>query len=288
MPFDFSSIEKNKNTVISAGIPKIICLAGVRGSGKSSICGTLPQNMKTLLLQCNMESHSYISASGIAKQKYGNSNHLTPFELDKLNGVAITGDAVIGRLIELLNDEQLPKLYSVVVLDSLGAFDAHVQATTDVGNADKFSVTKVTIGLYQRIFNAVKKYVSRGGVFIYTLPLDVYNDDNGVAIATPKLRGSGAVTSILGETPIIAMTAVNTDVNEDGDSKREYVLSFDGTLSKSRQKIISMSGAGKDMKIKTVPMMQSCNCRITGLPASKIPSVMDADLEELLKLTTLA
>lgn len=283
MAFDFNAIIKAQTEIVSRGIPKLICLAGVRGSGKSSALGTLPKDKKGLLVQCASESHSYISARGLATAKYGSSSHITPFDLDSVNGQPIVGDAVIGRLLELLNDEQLIKHYNVVMLDSLGAIDEHVAKTTEVMSADKFSQTKAIRSIYDRIFSGVRKYLAKGGMIIYTLPLDTYNDENGVTVSTPRIRGTGAITAILGETPVIAIAACNVEL-EDDKIVRDYVLSFDGSISKSKAKIVSMSGSGKDMKIKAVPQMINCNCRITGLPADKIPSCIPNDLEVLLKL----
>jgi hypothetical protein len=285
MPFDFSSIKAQKAAIIAAGTPKLICITAPRGFGKSSILGTLPKSMNTLLVMNQSENHSYASAAGISKAKYGNSDHITPFFLDEIGGKFLTGDVVVARLIELLTDENTFKYFPAIALDSLAALDQHVLACNEILAADKFSAGKAANAVYGRVFAAIKNYVSKGGVFIYTLPGESFADDKGIPVYTPKLRGTSALNAILGETPIIARLEKNVTVDEDGKNQTHYCLCFKGgEISKKKAKVVSMTGSGKDMKIVSVPITLNFSCRIAGIPTEKTPDIMDADLEKLLAL----
>jgi hypothetical protein len=275
--FNFDQLKADAASIVNAGIPHIICLAGVRGAGKSSCLGTLPTDKKTLIVQCTSESHSFLAAKTIAQQKYGNYKHLIPYNLDMENGTPIYGDKVYGRLIALLNDTETPKHFDVICLDSIGALDTHVQNCTEVTQASKYDASKTVINLYNRLFISIRRYISKGGIFIYTLPIDIYSEDNR-QVATPRIRGTGVVTSILGETPII--TIVAQDIDHEESNTRKYYFTFDGSISKSKKKITAIDKT----EIKTVPLIINCNCRITGVPSSKIPSNMPADLSDLFTL----
>jgi hypothetical protein len=285
MPFDFSAIRNSKQKIIDAGTPKLICVLGVRGAGKSSLIGTAPKDKNTLILMTQSECHSYASARGIAVKKYGNADHLTPFFLDEIDGKYITGDVVVSRLIELLTDANTFKYFPIICLDSLASLDSHLLACSELASADKFGAGRVANAIYSRIFAAIKGYVAQGGVLVYTLPTEVYNDDNGVAVSTPKLRGTSAVNSILGESPVIVRAERITAIDENGKSITEFALAFKGgAISKKKSKILSMTGSGKDLKITAVPMTLNFSCRIAGLAVEKTPDIMPADLEGLLQL----
>lgn len=286
MAFNFSEIKTQKAAIVAQGTPKLICLVAPRGYGKSSAIGTLPKDKNVLILMTTAENHSYISARGLAIKTHGTADHLTPFFLDKAqDGKAITGDAVVGRLIELLTDPDTIKFFPAIALDSLAALDCHVLACSDLVAADKFSTGKVANAIYARIFNAIKSYVEKGGIFIYTLPSESYTDDKGVTVTTPKLRGSAAITSVLGETPIIVRLEKITSEDTEGKTHTDYCFCFKGgELTKKKAKVISMTGSGKDMKIHSVPVTLNFACRIAGIPSDYTPDIMDANLSDLLDL----
>ena len=279
MAFDFTAIKAQRQTIISMGTPKIIGILGPRGYGKSSVLGTLPRTKPVLMVLTQPEIHSYAAAAAIANKTHGSADHLHPFFIDKVGETLIQGDVVVAKLIELLNDENTPKFFPFVCLDSLAALDVHVQATTLVAKADKFSVGKESVACYDRIFNAVRLYVQRGGCFIYTVPTEVFE-----GVATAKLRGTAALNTVLGGSSVIVRMEKVT--HRDGDAvTTDYCLAFaGGELQKKQNKIKSMSGSGKDLVIDSIPVTLSFACRIAGIPMEKIPSVMEADLSELLDI----
>jgi hypothetical protein len=284
MAFDFAAIKAQKAAIIAQGTPKLIALIAPRGYGKSSIIGTMPKEINTLLCMCTAENHSYASARGIAIKTYGTADHITPFFIDSFDDKQITGDAVVARLIELLTDANTFKYFPAIALDSLAAFDQHVLGCVELLACDKFSSGKIATNIYGRVFTAIKAYVAKGGIFIYTLPAETHPDDKGVMVTTPKLRGSAALNAILGETPLIAR--IEKLVSVDGDkSTTDYALVFKGgDISKKKSKILSMTGSGKDMVIVSTPITVNYSCRIAGIPTERTPDSMDANLSDLLKL----
>ena len=281
MAFDFSKVKAQSTAIKKAGIPKLIAIVGTRGSGKSGCLATAAKDKKMLLLQCKYENHSYSSVLGVSRALYGEASveNIVPYNIDLFEEKEITGDAVFAQLLELLNDPKTAEFFPVIALDSLSALDIHLSACTEIMNADKFSVGKATSNVYTRLFSSIKTYMSFGGTFVYTLASESYFD-NGTRINTPKLRGSSAVSLVLGESAVIV---VADKIFVEGEA--QHIFTFTNDISKSKQKIIRMTkGEDGKTKVDSVPQQLSFSPRIAGVASQDLPDAMPSDIGLLLKL----
>lgn len=285
MAFDFSKVKAQSTEIKKAGIPKLIAIVGTRGSGKSGCLATAAKDKKMLLVQCKFENHSFSSVSGVSRALYGEKSvdNIVPYNIDQLDGKEVTGDVVLAQLLDLLSDPKTSEYFPIVAIDSLSALDMHFATCSEVLSADKFSSSKVIGSIYNRLFSAIKTYLSHGGTAIYTLASESYVD-GGVRVTAPKLRGSSSVSLALGESACIVLCdKVITGTGD--DTETQHIFSFTHDITKSKQKIVRIT-KGSDGKnvIDSVPQLLSFSPRIAGVATQDLPAVMPADLSLIFDL----
>lgn len=173
-------------------------LAGIRGSGKSTVIGTL--GVPTLLIASTLESHA-IDAS----QLFGGDNIIpTLYDVEDETQVQLKSDAAISKLHSILDyflsEESKISDIQAIALDSFSAVDKTLMTTARIlQESNAFEVMKIMENEHLRIIKKLKELHRKGFHIIATMPILASFDDDGFYLsAKPELRGITTTSNIIG------------------------------------------------------------------------------------------
>lgn len=276
MTVDFKKLKSQ--AVEKAKIPNNSIFAivlGVRGSGKSGTAAGTWGKRPTLLVYLSKEHHSKDSAYGVAK-KLGHAEYITPYNLneDEATGEMIDNpDKIFTKLITLLDDPNITKEFEVFVFDGLSAFDPCVYMHTEVAKASTYDKSKKQIELYDRVISKLKALHYKGMDVVVTCATEARFDmESGGIVEQPKLRGTGACDSVIGEFSELLHIGLIDEIDEEtGVVTREPKFQFGTNMKKEGKKF-----SGETVRVNFNP-------RIAQVHREDIPSIASASMEALKK-----
>lgn len=209
-------------------------IAGIRGSGKSTILGTLEE--PTLLIASTLEAHAVESAT-----LFGQSNIIpTLYDVDE-NSVQMKPDAALANLHAildyLLNSDELTKNISAVAIDSVSAIDKTLLSCSRVlQESNAFTVMDIIENEHLKIIKKLKELHRKGLHILATMPILASFDEDGFYLsAKPELRGIRTTSNIAGSF---------SDILVVGRFGNEYAFQMDLLLRKVGKEV---SGVEKQL-----------------------------------------
>lgn len=283
--YDLIMKKHKENMLKPEGMLAVV--VGLRGSGKSGLCATFGKDKKVLLAFYNKENHSIMSAQAVSRKNYGTDEQIIPYMLDQdeAGNQIYDADKVFVQTLEVFTSAETGKMFDVVYLDGLSALDPYIHATSDVRAASKYDVSKTVLQKCGMLMQAIKDFIRRTGKsVVLTCASEASTNDEGVATETPKLRGSGAASAILGECPNILSIQMIMQTGQAQSSRLPYFV-FNTNIAKNSQKI---TGIDKDDKGATVISSASVTTnffpRLARLTTDQTPHMIPASFEELIKI----
>lgn len=271
MSFDFGkAIQAAQADAKSALVGAIIL--GPSGAGKSSVLGTF--GCKTLYLYTTGESH------GVKAAMATGGSQIIPVCIDK-DDEQLAPDAAYRRLLDILGEKDAIKKMGVgaVVIDGASELEACVRESTAwknecktaQGKHNSFAEPGATLALLRPVVNALKALQRDVGVhFAMTCILDVkevgmYGE---IETASPRLTGFSVAESLVQQFSEVLVVGrmVRDDVTK-------YKFQFMTDITKA-----SKDEAGR------IKRAINFNPRVTGLLITELPSTVDANLQEIIKL----
>lgn len=270
--FDFAAaIEQSKASCKQTAIEAI--LLGPSGAGKSYALGTF--GCPTLYIYSTGETHGPKAAQKAAKTS---GSIIYPICMDLDDGEALQGDAVLKRLLEILDcDELLDSLkIGAIVIDGAAELENYIRSSKtwwqmcltgkdkDVHNT--YAEPDATCTLFRQVLNRLKEVQRKRNVhFAMTCMLDVrdYGDYKEVADASPRLKGYQVAEMLIqqfGDVLVIGPMERNEE--------RKYKFQFMTDLTK----------VSKD-KTGIVKRAVNFNPRLSGVD---VPAYLDADFRTVI------
>lgn len=257
--------------------PLFAIILGTRGSGKSTVIGTLGK--PTLYIYVQEESHGKKSAGIFGK------DNITSICLntDPATGVLTSTpeknpDRVLTDLIAVLDTPELEKEFGAIALDGFSSLDRYIYSGAEVQKASKYDQTKVTMAVYDRVISRLKILQSKGLDVVVTCASEgVLDAEGGFVSLTPKLRGTGVVDGVIGQFDIVCVVGVVQVSNDSaGEPESKFAFQFRPTVSREGKKV-----TGQTFAVTFKP-------RIAGVPQESIPSLMVADFKKIRELMSKA
>lgn len=209
-------------------------IAGIRGSGKSTILGTLKES--TLLIASTLEAHAIESAS-----LFGQGQIIpTLYDVDE-NSVQMKPDEALANLHKILDflisSDELTNNISAVAIDSVSAIDKTLLGTTRVIQENNgFEVMKLLENEHLRIIKKLKELHRKGLHVLATMPILASFDEDGFYVtAKAELRGITTTSNIAGSF---------SDILVVGRFGSEYAFQMDLLFKKVGKEV---SGAEKQL-----------------------------------------
>lgn len=244
-------------------------ILGPSGAGKSTVLGTL--GVKTLYLHTSGESHGPVSARTTGLK------NITAINIERSGEETLSPDAAYTKLLDILSSKDgiLGEGFGAVVVDGASELETLIRQTkawkqaclSAQGKHNTFAEGSSTLLLLRPIIVALKQL---GIHFAMTCILDVKElGPNGEIVeATPRLTGYSVAESLVQQFG---------DVLVVGRMER-------GGIAKHR--IQMMSDVTKTSKDELGNIKKTVNFapRIAGILVQDLPSTMDADLSQVIKL----
>lgn len=241
-------------------------IAGIRGSGKSTVLGTL--NVPTLIITSSFEAHGVEAARAIGRDNI--LSVLYDIEEEK----QLKADDALKNLHNILdfliNSEDILKNIQAVALDSVSAIDKTLLETTRiVTEKNNWTVIDLMEFEHLKILKKLKELHRKGLHVLTTMPILARFDEDGFYVsASPELRGTKTSAIISGSFyEILPITKY----------RGEYIFQMDLSIKK-----VSKDAQGNEKATIAHP-------RITGLLTQDLMQVskdliLPADLDYVYKL----
>lgn len=244
------------------------------GGGKSGLMGTF--GCPTLYIYSTGESHGPAAA---AKQAKVTGSSILPvcMDLDD-DGNKLEGDAVLGRVLDVLSDESLYDTHGVraIAIDGVAELETYIRASAKwqkeclsaSGKHNSFAEPAVTCSMFRPLFNRLKELQRTRNVhFAISAMLDVkeYGDTNDIVEAAPRAKGYQVAEMLIQQFGDVLVVSPR---KKDGKSK--YQLQF----------LTDVTKASKDDK-GNVKRAINFSPRVKG---ANPPPYMDADFRAVIAL----
>lgn len=229
MKFTFENLKSQSKQLFDNKLFALI--VGIRGSGKSSVLGTL--GMKTFLITSTLESHSLTAAKAMG------GNNIIPFLYDVDDAQKqLKPDAAIEKLHDilsfLLESPDVLTHVQAIALDSIGAIDKTLLETTRIiTEKNNWAVIDIMETEHLRIIRKLKELHRKGLHILVTMPIIATFDEDGLyTTAAPEIRGIKTSSVISGVFPdILPITKYHG----------QFVFQMDMTMKK-----VSVDKQGKE------------------------------------------
>jgi hypothetical protein len=186
------------------------------------------------------------------------------------------------RLLDILDTPGLAGQFDTVVLDGLSALDLYVAKHPEVlalGDNSYGKDSKKMVDLHMRVNTALKALNSQGMHVVVTCAAGVKLNDKNEPCLDPKLKGTGAVDTIMGSFAQILVCSKITQDTEDGEVTH-HVFQFGGPAIRKEGSI--MKAEGRKM-VNGGVKVETFSTRVAGVPSEKLPDFMEADLGALIQ-----
>ncbi len=246
------------------------CIAGMRGSGKSTLISTT--GLPTLDLTFSMEQHGINSARSL-----GATVAVIVLDIDE-KGETRTADGVISFLKEVLSMPDLPNKFGALAIDGITNLDLYINQHTTVKTAKAYKDAEAIEAIYNDIIKLLRALQAKKVHILCTLAVEAeINKNTGENInVTPTLRGYNCVNKVLGSFSDIFLVGAVTETDEDGTTKKVHVIQFGASFSKSGKKL---SGEARCLTFSP---------RLSGVASQHMPEdgYLPASLRKLIQFKT--
>lgn len=266
-------------------------LIAPRGGGKSY--SSVTTGDRVLQLAFLEEDHAIPTARIAAA---ASNSKLTSILINQVKGkdgkdVILTVDnpgdvaKLYNRLIDILNTPGLSGQFDTVVLDGLSALDLYVAKHPDVlafGDNSYGKDSRKMVDLHMKVITCLKALNSQGVNIVVTCAAGVKLNDKGEACLDPKLKGTGAVDTIMGSfAQILVCSKIQAQQEGDEEETTHHVFQFGGPAIRKEGSI--MKAEGRKM-VNGGVKVETFNTRVAGISSDNLPEFMKADLRGLIQL----
>ena len=252
---------------------QLICLLGIRGSGKSAAAAGTWGERRVLLIQGSQESHGSMSAATVAT-KPENIFPIT-IDIDEVTGKRRNSVGVFKAISEVTSDLDFMKDFDVVVIDSLAVVDEWIDSLPQIRAANGYDIKREMDRAYASFLDSLIQLRDRGTHHVVvTIPTERRGSSTEGFFEVPSLKGASAVNNIIGAAnTILFVKRDEATVERDGEEVEITVHVFD-TNVKSEKTGTKMSGQKYTLPVE---------CRVAGVKTQDLPPRLHANLGKLIK-----
>jgi len=264
---DFKALDSVFKKRNSGARKQLICVLGVRGSGKSAAASGTWGDKKVLLLQFSQESHAETAAMTVAKHK--ENIFSVTVDIDEVTGAKRNSLATFKAMDDILNNAEFMANFNVVVIDSLAVVDVIICEHPNVTSVKGYDTKRAADSLYDSFIQGLVLVRNKGLVdIVITCPTELRGSPADGMIEAPTLRGASAVNNVIGACDTILF--VKRDVaTKDGEEVPVHVFDMRVASSKSGTKV------NKQQYVLPIEV------RVSGIKTHKLPPKTLADFSKL-------